>query len=67
MRITISVEKVGNDWVMLELQGAVETVGSASFDGNQLGTMTFDKGGAPVLEIGRHQIKVREAPCLGDW
>jgi chromosome transmission fidelity protein 8 len=50
----------GQDWVMLELQGGVETVGNAPFDGGQLGTMTVDKGGAPVLEIGHHQIKGKE-------
>eukprot|EP00729_Bicosta_minor_P002072 gene2072-20694_t len=62
VRIAVSVERIGNEWVMLELQGTVETVDKgARFDGGSLGTLHYDKSsGAPVLEVGHHQVKGKE-------
>ena len=44
------------EWVIIELQGELQTRNSKGFDGKEIGDLHFNKRGDPILIIGHHII-----------
>ncbi|KAJ8041730.1 Chromosome transmission fidelity protein 8-like [Holothuria leucospilota] len=59
---------IGAEWVMIELQGQLESPENEQLSGNFMGDLHFNKKGAPILIIGHHilygKVMTLEKPFL---
>uniref|UniRef100_A0A914WNG5 Chromosome transmission fidelity protein 8 n=1 Tax=Plectus sambesii TaxID=2011161 RepID=A0A914WNG5_9BILA len=49
-----------DEWVIIELQGALESSLGGDLSGKEIGTLSYTKEGAPVLIVGHHALFGKE-------
>ncbi|XP_068697458.1 chromosome transmission fidelity protein 8 homolog [Montipora capricornis] len=56
VQIMISMAPDVSDWIIIELQGTLETKEDVSLEGKCIGDLHFDAKGTPMLIIGHHLL-----------
>ena len=68
MQLPIRVERGGvggvAEWVLLELQGSLESLSGGELSGQQIGHLTYGKDGTPYIILGHHLLAGSEVEYL---
>ncbi|XP_046842127.1 chromosome transmission fidelity protein 8 homolog [Xenia sp. Carnegie-2017] len=56
VQILVKFEPAEKDWIVIELQGVLESNKSGGYNGLPIGDLHFDEKGQPLLIIGHHLL-----------
>ncbi|XP_031565205.1 chromosome transmission fidelity protein 8 homolog [Actinia tenebrosa] len=56
VQIVMTMDTAVQEWIVIELQGALETRDEVSLEGRHIGDLHFDSMGIPQLIIGHHLL-----------